>query len=59
MTYYTLRGLAACLKEYLEEARTDAKESSKIDPNSYGAGYDSGYVMGLKAALDEIPSEEK
>ena len=39
------------VNDEIVEADEVAKESHKMAMNSYGAGYDRGYVEGLKMAL--------
>ena len=39
------------LLEAIVKAKQDLKESAEIDPNSYGAGYDGGYLAGLRESL--------
>ena len=43
------------LREEISIARTDAEEShSTAAMNSFGAGYDNGYLQGLIWALEEF-----
>lgn len=42
----------AWLAEEIERAEEEARESSKAAMNSYGAGYDSGYLAALKAVRE-------
>ncbi len=44
------------LNEEIERWSDDAKES-QTSPNSYGAGYDSGYRDGLKAVREYFTGE--
>ncbi len=46
----TVEQIRAELDERLRAARQDAHESIKVAPNSYGAGYDTGFWQ----ALEEI-----
>jgi hypothetical protein len=42
------------LVEELENAERDARGSRKVNPNSYGAGDDAGYVKALQAVMDRM-----
>lgn len=41
------------LEDELDWAEEEAKKSHKEDMNSYGAGYDRGYVAALKWVLEQ------
>ena len=41
------------LVEEIDIAEKEAKASHKLSMNSYGAGYDRGYVDALKLVLNE------
>lgn len=43
---------ALLLQEVVDRAREDAAESHRAAMNSYGAGYDAGYLAGLTKAID-------
>lgn len=40
------------LGEEIMQAEEDAAESHKMAMNSYGAGYDAGYLAGLRRAAE-------
>jgi hypothetical protein len=48
------------LTEEIGNAEREAKESHKTSMNSYGAGYDRGYVAALQLVLDRMtPADAK
>lgn len=50
--------IAKHLRERLVDAEEDAKESHRIAMNSYGAGYDRGYAVAIRATIADITGEE-
>ena len=46
------------LKDMIKDAQKDANESHKAAMNSYGAGFDAGYVDGLDHALQLLETGE-
>lgn len=46
--------LATILKYELKDAEEEAVDSHDLAMNSYGAGYDRGYVDWLKTALEYV-----
>lgn len=47
----TVDEFIADLKDRRREASADVAESTKDAPNSYGAGYDQGYLDAIEAIL--------
>ena len=45
------------VSEELDQARTEAHESGKDSPNSYGAGYDQGYYDALYLTSNTLKGE--
>lgn len=41
------------LCEQVNDAEADARDSHKLAMNSYGAGYDAGYLAALKLILEK------
>lgn len=41
----------------VNDAERDARETHKLAMNSYGAGYDAGYVAALKIVLERMSPE--
>ena len=54
-----IRELVQGICELIVEAQIDATESHKEAMNSYGAGYDTGYVVGLKEVLRRLEDIQK
>lgn len=44
------------IDETISDARADAAESHKAAMNSYGAGYDAGFLAGLLRAKEILES---
>ena len=55
----TIEELRAELDERRTAARQDAHESIKVAPNSYGAGYDTGYLKALEEILKFVNGESE
>jgi hypothetical protein len=53
----TVEQIRAELDERLPDARQEAHESLKADPNSYWAGYDTGYWKALEEILKFVNGE--
>lgn len=51
------RRIVAELEETLIRGQADAWEAHRIAPNSYGAGWDNGYIDGLRLALRLLRGE--
>lgn len=51
--------LRARLDEAIVTARQDAKESRQAAPNSYGDGFDHGYLDALQKVLNTINDEDE
>jgi len=47
----------AAMEEEIARARSDLADSSADDQNSYGAGYDAGYLDGVQWALKLLRGE--
>jgi hypothetical protein len=52
-----LQEVRESLEERLREAEEDVRNSSRIAPNSHGAGYDRGYLDALRETLAMITGE--
>ena len=55
----TMIDLRALLDDAIVTARQDARESRQAAPNSYGAGYDSGFLDALQRVLNTINGEDE
>lgn len=42
------------MHELLRHSQGVANETSQVAPNSYGAGFDSGFVSGLAKVIDKL-----
>ncbi len=54
----TFEELVVRLRERLSRAEADAKSSSGIAMNSYGAGYDAGFVAALREVMADAMGGE-
>lgn len=45
------------IRERFEEAIVNARETAKIAPNSYGAGYNGGYADALSELFESITGD--
>lgn len=54
----SISDLRVKLDDALVQAEQDMKDSHKLSPNSYGAGYDCGWRDALKTVLNTINGEE-
>lgn len=52
-----IASLRARLDDAIVTARQDAKDSISIAPNSYGTGYDTGYLDALLCVLNTLNDE--
>lgn len=50
----TLEEMIENLKDRRRDASADVARSRKIAPNSWGAGYDQGYLDVLEELLNEV-----
>lgn len=54
----TMSSILERLRDRIGDAETEASESHKVAMNSYGAGYDAGFVAALKEVLTDITCED-
>lgn len=59
MTQQSYGMFRAWLDEEIENAIATMKESSSLDINSFGAGYDDGYLSGLKAVRNYFTGDNE
>lgn len=50
----TMGRIIESLRDRISDAERDSAESHNIAVNSYGAGYDLGFLAALKEVLNEI-----
>lgn len=55
----TLEDIKTELAARIDRAREDIKDSRRIDPNSYGAGYDDGVFAALQSFRNFILGTEE
>lgn len=53
-----MNNILSDLRDRISDATRDAMESSKAAMNSYGAGYDRGYLDALTEIFASITGEE-
>ena len=54
----TMHAIIRDLWDRLEVANSNAAQSYKIEPNSYGSGFDSGYAQALRDTIAGITGED-
>lgn len=54
----TIDDILVFLDERLATAKSDWEESHEVAPNSYGAGYDRGYLDAIKEFRKFVNGEE-
>lgn len=55
----TMNGILAMLRSRLYDADIERLESCRESPNSYGAGYDTGFAAAILKIIAEITGEEQ
>jgi hypothetical protein len=51
--------LLELLEDEVNRVREEQQESRKIAPNSYGAVYDFGFLVGLRRAITILKGDEE